>query len=360
MSRPTGDFAHIGASNVEGGSGVNKPLVSVLMASHRADPALVAAVDSILNQTYPLLELVLVDDGAPGGFGLDIATRIQRDRRIRLLRNESNQGLATSLNRAMAEARGAYCARMDADDISRPHRIAKQVAFLEDHPQIAICGSAVCKRVSGRGHRVQFPRSDAEIRAMLLFHSAFAHPSVMWRRADFERINLRYEESFLTAQDYELWSRALGPLRGANLPDVLLDYNCHSDQVTAKRYKQSIAYTRAVHERVVRRLIPDAAAEQMALHARIAIPHDAFDLAALKDAEQWLLALIEANERQQVYDRRALKRIFARQWAMICGMSAGEGMRAFARYLASPLSAPLGSASAAAKLFARCAFRRPG
>lgn len=334
------------------------PLVSVVMAVHNAGPDLARAVDSILRQTHRALEFLIVDDASTDGTADALARYARADERVRVLRNERNAGLAASLNRALGEARGVYVARMDGDDASRPRRLERQVAFLDTHPEISICGTAICKHMGGRAYAQRFPASDAEIRATLLFHTAFAHPSVMWRRADFERAGLRYDETFLTTQDYELWSRALGPLRGANLPDILFDYHCHAEQVTASRYRQTIERTQKVHERMIRALLPGVTPAQLDLHARVAIPHDPFDGGALDAAEGWLNVLCSANERARLYEPLPLRRVFAARWAMLCSVSAGQGLRTYRRFLRSPFARGQRLSCRSARLLARCLLRR--
>lgn len=316
---------------------LSAPRVSVLMASNRADTAFQRAVDSILTQTFRDFELILVDDGSPNGLEAALSDRARRDARVRILRNESNRGLAASLNLAMGEARGYYCARMDADDLSRPRRFALQTAFLDAHPEISVCGTAICKHIEGRGYTYQFPASDPEIRATLLFHTALGHPTVMWRRADFERAGLRYDETFETTQDYELWSRALGPLRAANLSAVLLDYFCHAGQATAARYRLAYEKTGIICARIVRRLKPDATVEELDFHNRLAIPHDPFSGEELDRAEAWLHSLVEANERMKVYLPDALRRVIARKWTAICDVSASGIPNIVRRWSRSPL-----------------------
>lgn len=302
----------------------DKPLVSVVMSARNAAATLSRAMDSLLVQTYTALEIVVVNNGSTDATGELLAAYARQDARVRVVTNEQDRGLAAALNKGLAHATGEFVARMDADDVARPRRLERQVAFLRAHPEIAVCGAAICKRFSGRRVTAYFPSTHDEIRAQLLFHTGFAHPTVMWRRAAFERAGLRYDESWQTTEDYEFWSRALETLRGANLGDVLLDYYCHEGQVTAAGYHRSIQWTRAVHDRVVRRLLPDASQAEIDLHTRIAIPHDPFTAEELSLAENWLLKLTAANEQVGMYERNALRTAFASKWTAICDISAAS------------------------------------
>lgn len=337
---------------------VNAPLVTVVLPVFNGAAFIARALASILQQSHRELEVLVIDNASTDDTPRILETFRRKDPRIRFLRNEANLGLPASLNRGLREARGEFVARMDGDDASHPRRLERQIAFLVAHPEIAICGTAICKLMGGRGYTQRFPASDAEIRATLLFHTAFAHPTVMWRRADFEQAGIRYDETFPATEDYELWSRALGPLRGANLPQALLDYYCHAEQMTASRYRQTIERTRKVHERVIRTLLPGVTPAQLDLHARVAIPHDPFDEGALDAAEGWLNTLRSANERARLYEPIALRRVLASRWAMLCSVSAGQGLRTYHRFLRSPFACGQRLSCRSARLLARCLLRR--
>lgn len=307
------------------------------MSTHRGGFDLSRAINSIRWQTYRNLQIVLVDDGSDDEASYQLHRAAEFDARIELLRNEKRKGLAYSLNRALDIARGDYVARMDADDESRPDRLARQLAFLESHPEISICGTAVHKWMNGRVYKLRLACRNAEIRATLMFHTPFAHPTVMWRRADFDKHGLRYNESFFTTQDYELWTRALWPLQGANLKEYLLDYYCHSGQVTTALYKQTDLYRHQIAERVIRWLIPDPTPEQIALHLRISQSYDPFTREELDAAEGWLLELLAANLRVKKFDQMALRWAVAEKWSRVCDISAKSVPGILMRYMRSPL-----------------------
>ena len=120
--------------------------VTVLMPVYNGERYLREAIDSILDQSFRDFEFLILDDGSTDGTA-DII-RSYRDERIRFLANPERLRLSGALNRGMAEARGSFIARMDADDIARPHRLARQLAFLRRNPEVGICGT--CSRSSDR------------------------------------------------------------------------------------------------------------------------------------------------------------------------------------------------------------------
>ena len=118
-----------------------QPKISVVMPAYNAENYIREAIDSILAQTFRDFEFLIIDDGST-----DHTVEIIRsysDSRIRLYQNERNMGVAATLNRGLDLARGEYIARMDADDISLPERFAKQAAYMDAHPDVAVCGSNI-------------------------------------------------------------------------------------------------------------------------------------------------------------------------------------------------------------------------
>jgi glycosyltransferase involved in cell wall biosynthesis len=207
------------------------PKVSVVMSVYNGERYLCESVDSILSQTFTDLEFIIIDDGSTDETWA-ILNRYT-DPRLVLLRNKSNIGLAASLNRALAIARGRYVARQDADDFSFPPRLERQVAFLDAHPSVGIVGTGrVTVSESGEATNVyHMPASDDRIRAWLLRRSPFCHGTVM------VRYHLLcdaggYRPEFWVAQDYDLWLRLAERCEMANLPEVLYAYRSHRFQTT--------------------------------------------------------------------------------------------------------------------------------
>ena len=163
---------------------MSRPKVSVLMSVYNGERYLSESVESILDQTYSDFEFIIVDDASEDGTWQMLTTYVGRDSRIVLIRNKENIGLTRSLNKGLALARGKYIARQDADDVSVPERLAKQVAFLERHPSVVLLGTAIeWIRDSGDliGKIGQHPCTDAGIRQKMLLQYSFWHSSVMVR-----------------------------------------------------------------------------------------------------------------------------------------------------------------------------------
>ena len=232
-----------------------QPLVSVLMSVHNDLQYLRESVDSILNQTLGDFEFILVNDGSTDGSG-DLLKDLS-DPRVKLLANPSNIGLTASLNLGLDLARGKYLARMDADDLSEPPRLQRQVEFLEAHPQIGIVG---CSRhlINEEGKTIAIApamEDDLAIRWKCLMGNPFAHPTVMIRRQVLLDYALRYDPSFRTAQDYELWTRLLPCTVAANLPEALLRYRLRNGISRGSKSQQLANHDRII-QLAIERLLP--------------------------------------------------------------------------------------------------------
>jgi glycosyltransferase involved in cell wall biosynthesis len=183
------------------------------------------SVDSMLRQSFSDFELIVIDDGSTDGSG-DIVSEYS-DTRIVLFRQE-NQGLVASLNRGIAQSRGTYIARQDADDISLPSRLEKQVRFLDSHPEVAVVGAwAEVFNLQEQGVRfLRHPPDTSTLKFHLLFGCPFVHTSVMLRRSALDDVGGSYstDPERQPPEDRELWTRLALHHDLANIPEVLVRY----------------------------------------------------------------------------------------------------------------------------------------
>jgi glycosyltransferase involved in cell wall biosynthesis len=164
------------------------------------------AVESCLTQTYANLELIIIDDGSTDS-SLDIINSFDDDR-IVLLINESNKGQSYSRNRGIKESTGEYIAIMDADDIMYPNRLEKQIQFLQSGNNEICFSWADIIDETGEWVKLKKHISDSLlIHAKLIFECPLIHPTAMWNKHSFISNNLWYDETFVFAQDMELWNR---------------------------------------------------------------------------------------------------------------------------------------------------------
>ena len=304
------------------------PRASVVMSVYNGEPYLRAAVDSILAQTYTDYEFIIIDDASTDATaaildGFD-------DLRIVRSRNEENIGLTRSLNKGLVIARGEYIARMDADDISLPERLAKQVDFLDTHPEIGVLGTAV-RVIDGSGnlsHIWRLPAKHALIKWRLCFSDSIAHPTVMMRREALEQVR-GYDTGFMSAQDYDLWRRLSRVTHLANLQEALLLLRRHETCVThahrPKQLENSIRISQMMISEVLGQDVPIQAVERLWNKESTSVDH----VYQLADLIYSLFQTRVSDNTLSLAESRIIRRDAARQMARLVRQQACDGRAAW-------------------------------
>ena len=209
------------------------PKVTVLMSVYNGELYLREAIESILAQTYRDFELLIVNDGSTDSSREIILSF--NDPRIRLLDNECNLGLTRSLNKGWKLAQGEFIARQDADDISEPERLAKQVICLEKNPDVVLVGTWH-REMDAQGNLLgewELPRTWTQIRWSLLYFTPFVHSSVMLRQSAIVKQIGFYNEDLSYSQDYELWFRIASLMPVVSLDERLVRTRINPNSMTA-------------------------------------------------------------------------------------------------------------------------------
>jgi glycosyltransferase involved in cell wall biosynthesis len=315
------------------------------------------ALRSIIGQSFADWEFIVVDDGSTDDSAA-ILERYQRaDARIRVV-TQPALGLAASLNRGLGMARGTYVARMDADDVSRPDRLAVQVALMDARPELGLCGTWIETFGTGPSSVRQYPVDDASIRSWMLFESVLAHPSVMLRRDLFERHGLAYDGTMFPADDYDLWVRASRYMTLANVPQALLRYRLHPQQVVTKHDALKRQTARRIRTGQLTGLGLSPSEEEVNLHEALSLWKLAHTRERFSAAHAWLLKLIEANRASDIYPQAAFQRVLARRWSAICAGATHLGPWMLKTFWRSPLLDEAGlSRMELMKFCLRCAIR---
>ena len=234
------------------------PRVTVLIAVHDGGAYLQEAVASVLAQTFSDFETLIVDDASTDG----AVQKLPSDSRMRVLRNERNLGQVPSLNRGLADARGAYIARIDADDVMHPTRLERQVDLLDREHRVTIVGTWF-DVVDERGRRWATSRGRIEsyaelVSAILADRIPLAHPSLMYRRDPVLRLG-GYDASLAPAEDKDLYRRLTLERHEARIiTERLLRYRRHEAQLSQVQMAKQLANDHAGQERFLSSLAPDA------------------------------------------------------------------------------------------------------
>ncbi len=229
----------------------SSPLVSILLPAYNAGDYLNASIDSVLSQSYTNIELIVIDDCSTDNTKAIISS--YSDPRIKPVFHSQNQGLPNTLNSAFTLANGKYIARMDADDISLPDRIAKQVAFLESHPDYSLLGSLYANmdqdsKVYEIGAQLLH---HEEISIGIMFVNSFCHGSVMFRKTFLVENKILYDLKYVPYEDYELWTRLVKLTKVANLPEVLYLYMTNPAGMFLTRHKEMIQGPKSLGKKLV-------------------------------------------------------------------------------------------------------------
>ena len=199
--------------------------VSIVLCTNRIDAQFYRAIESLLKQNFDSFEIIIVLNGDAGDLLDSIIDGFSMHPRIKVISSDISY-LNHSLNLGVEHAVGKYIARMDADDISYPNRLSVQFDFLENNPEIAVCGSwfTLIDSKDAPFETVKLPTDDAAIRRAAFSRNPMCHPTVMFRREAVAKAGGYL--GGLYAEDYDLWLRLMNTdgIRFANIPEVLLGY----------------------------------------------------------------------------------------------------------------------------------------
>lgn len=206
-----------------------EPEITVLMSTYNRSSFLPASIESILGQTFSDFEFIIINDGSDDQSDDILKSYAAKDKRIKVVTNEKNEGLVYSLNWGLNLARGKYIARMDDDDVALPERFEKQHAFMEGNPDVAVVASWVGVPDGSRAWTFQQETDPQKIKVQLYLNSVpISHPASFLRRHFLEKHHIRYNNAYRSAEDRKMWLDILdagGTIR--NIPEVLLLFRLH-------------------------------------------------------------------------------------------------------------------------------------
>lgn len=231
------------------------PLISVILPAYNAERFLKESIDSILAQTYTNFELIVLNDGSTDRTEEIILS--YDDPRIRYIKNETNLKLIKTLNKGIDLARGKYIARMDADDISLPTRLEREVEYMESHPECGLV-SVLPYVMSESGkilHKSRFFISTQHYSCLFvnLFSAPILHPGSFFKSEVLKKYKYRDIPEVLNVEAYDLWCRLfLGEIKFAVLNEYLFNYRlnstsvCHTEAQFDKHLSLAVEFQKAV------------------------------------------------------------------------------------------------------------------
>ena len=289
------------------------PAITVLMPVYNGAKYLNESIDSILNQTFSDFEVFIIDDAST-----DDSVKIIKsydDNRIRLVENKKNLGQSETLNKGLRLAKGKYIARMDQDDISMPERLKKQMEFMDECPNIGVCGSWI-QHFGKYDYLTPLELDDDSIKIKLLTNQNLAHPSVMIRKSTLVKYQLNYDPTFTVAMDYDLWVRMFEYCSFANLPDPLLKYRMHNNQNSKKSGEQNYAETSRVLTNLLKKMGFQLNDSELVIHNKI-FNGIGIDSVTIVKAFRYLIRLRTSNLREKIFEPIAFNEFLKLNWRRI-------------------------------------------
>ncbi|NQX95086.1 MAG: glycosyltransferase [Erythrobacter sp.] len=210
------------------------PKLSVVMSVYNGEEYVADAIECILDQTYRDFELVLINDGSKDGSLGIMQGYAAKDDRIRII-DQDNTGLTIALRRGVEAAKGDYIARMDVDDVSLPTRFEKQMALIEERPDlVAVTTDVLHFKEDGPNGGKSRLRQDPRVLPLLLVFSNIigGHGQMIYSREAYLKVG-GYDPDYNYAEDYDLWTRLadVGPF--ARVPEFLYEYRVGHDSISS-------------------------------------------------------------------------------------------------------------------------------
>lgn len=301
---------------------VIEPKISVIMSVYNGERHLSEAIESIICQTYTEFELIIINDGS-----LDKTVDVIKsfsDPRIVFLENKNNIGLAASLNKGILEAKGGYIVRMDADDVSLPNRLQLQYEFMQNNPDITVCGSSLVIYDSP-DNQWKPPCTHEEINVRMLFECCLYHPSVIFRKDDVMDGSGGYDATFSCSQDYDLWQRLsrVSTIRFANLAEPLIRYRVYTDiDRSDYKFKQK-ELAKIIKNNYLKQLEIYPSAQDYSYHQLFAcFDIKSFEITDLEKYSKWLDKIAMANDKHCIFPPFYLRQELKYRWLKLCLLAA--------------------------------------
>ena len=311
------------------------PKVSVLLPVYNVAPYIRETIASITSQTFVDFELIIVDDLSTDATAAIVASIL--DDRIILIRNTQNLGRAGSDNAGLEAVRGRYIAKMDGDDICHPERLARQVAYLDSHPEINVVGSWM-QNLGASNYLNRYPVTPTAAQVLTLFTLPIGNSSLMLRTGLFREGGMQYDAALRQTEDYDFFARYVRELRAVALPEALIRY-----RVPPKANKTTILTERAsVADEVRARLLSDwgltYTERELKLHNLIAMLDRPLGDVRLDEVERWLLKIIHYNDEIPLFEPAALRCGLGERWFEVCYTYPQHRLKGIWKFGHSPLA----------------------
>jgi len=272
--------------------------VSVLMPVYNGELYIKDTINSVLQQTYINFEFLIINDGSTDRTEEIILSF--DDKRIKYLRNENNLGLVATLNNGIEMVETEFLARMDADDLWHPLKLEKQIRLLDSRPEVGLCGTSIHKFGAFEGDFI-FPIDNEGLKVGFLFYCCMSHPSVVFRMSFLKNTGLRYRTDYFPAEDYKMWTDCLNETRIYNIPEVLVYYRQHSNQITQGSNKEQATKTDIIRLEMLNNIYSGFTDQEKEFHLKTFVEQKIKSIADYKKCIEWRKTLQLQNKLNGYY-----------------------------------------------------------
>ena len=279
-----------------------KPVISVVMPVFNYGRYIKESIDSVLSQTFPDFELIIVNDGST-----DYSSQIAHsysDKRVRIIDFSENKGCYSARNAGMRTSEGKYICVMDADDVCLPDRLKNQYRFMEENPEIGLIGGALRLFNS---FLTNYRETDYEtIKLYLLRFCYLCHPTCMIKSSLIEKYDLYYNESYRFASDYDWQVRSSSLFPVSNINDNVLLHRMHDQQITSDKKNDQAIFANQIRLRQLSffDILPTENEKELHLSFIRGAFNEKFDKEMI---ERWIVRLLEGNDRTRYFSHQKLQ-----------------------------------------------------
>lgn len=298
------------------------PRISAILPLYNGVSFITECMESVQAQTFSDWEFIIINEfGSDDGCAKTVLEYASHDNRIKLIQNSERLGLAESLNVGISQATGRYIARVDVDDPSYPQRFARQVEYLEMHPDVFMCGTLQRSVLPDKAYVLEVPCEQEELKAAMLFGCEISHCSVMFRRDVWVQNGWSYDKGSL-CEDYDLWTKIMFSHKIVNLPEVLVDHRWGFDNISIEKGERLHKASRMVSIRTLEGFGVSVSPEDEFLVA--GWRNEPKKYAKMNTARFlrknycFLTEIEERNQQLHLMDEIALRKILWKRWNWVC------------------------------------------
>jgi len=275
--------------------------ITILMPVYNGERFLKETIDSVLAQSYSDFIFLIINDGSTDSSAEIVCS--YSDKRIIYKENKKNIGLVASLNKGIEMVDTEFLARMDADDLWHPTKLEKQIQLLDSRPDVGLCGTSIRKFGAFEGDFI-FPIDNEGLKIGFLFYCCMSHPSVVFRMSFLKESGLRYKAHYFPAEDYKMWTDCLGKTQIYNIPEVLVYYRQHNNQITQDTNALQLEKTNQVRLEMLNRISSEFTDEDKKFHLEIFLKQNIKSINDYHKCVAWKKILKLKNQESGFYIQR--------------------------------------------------------